>query len=73
MLLKSSGRMLRRLITSAWMPSFSRSSAAFSECCTPMVCETMVMSLPERSILALPIGSTKSSESDSGVMGKEAP
>jgi len=56
MVSRSRGLMERRLITSASMPYFlERASAATRDWPTQREKVTMVRSLPERSILALPI------------------
>jgi len=57
----SSGRIVRRSITSAWMPASASASAARSARSTIRPKATIVTSAPSRSTFALPIGSTKSS------------
>jgi hypothetical protein len=62
----SMGRMVLRSTTSASMPSFSSSCAAFSAYVMPIPKDTMVTSLPSRWIRALPIGIVKSSSLGTG-------
>ena len=57
----SSGRIVRRSITSASIPSSASFSAAFSARSTISEKAVMVTSPPSRRTLALPIGTTKSS------------
>ena len=62
----SSGRRVRRLITSASMPSAASRSAAFRAMPTMMPKATRVTAVPCRSILARPIGTMKSSSTGQG-------
>mmetsp|Transcript_20269 Transcript_20269/g.71676 ORF Transcript_20269/g.71676 Transcript_20269/m.71676 type:complete len:242 (-) Transcript_20269:225-950(-) len=70
---RSSGRSVRRLMTSTLMPSPARISAASSDRPTWREKVTMLTSLPSRSVLALPIGSTKSSFMASSLIGITTP
>ena len=54
----SSGRRQRRSITSASTPSAASVSAAARASCTPFITETIVRSLPGRTTLAWPSGSS---------------
>ena len=60
---KSIGLIDLKLMTSTVTPSsFSRISAASTQCPTDLECATSVMSFPSRSILAFPMGRRKSSD-----------
>ena len=69
----SRGRILRRLMTSALMPSLASASAASRLCVTILLCATIVTSLPSRSTLHFPIGRRKLSDMASVDMGNETP
>ena len=70
---RSSGRIVRRLITSAETPIAASSSAACSAVWTPREYETIVTSVPSRSILHSPIGTVKSGPETAGETGKDMP
>ncbi|KAH3669963.1 hypothetical protein OGATHE_002776 [Ogataea polymorpha] len=70
----SNGLMDLRFNTSAETPYFSFTTLAASRQKTRFLeCETMVTSEPSSSILALPIGKTKSGEAASSDIGKDSP
>lgn len=70
---RSSGRSVRRLSTSAEMPSFSSAAAASSAVPTERLNVAMVTSVPARSIFALPMGMRKSLDCASGDSLKDVP
>mmetsp|Transcript_4739 Transcript_4739/g.6508 ORF Transcript_4739/g.6508 Transcript_4739/m.6508 type:complete len:240 (-) Transcript_4739:445-1164(-) len=71
--LRSRGRSVLRLMTSTLMPSSSSVLATSSD--TPTIREkvTMVTSLPSRSTLACPMGTTKSRSLAASLSGKAVP
>lgn len=75
MVSKSIGLIDLKLMTSTVTPSsFSRISAAKTQCPTDLEWATSVMSFPSRSILALPMGRTNSSDvAHSFETGKDCP
>mmetsp|Transcript_65201 Transcript_65201/g.153966 ORF Transcript_65201/g.153966 Transcript_65201/m.153966 type:complete len:211 (-) Transcript_65201:334-966(-) len=69
----SSGRILRRLMTSALIPDAANASAASRATRTMREKATMVTSVPWRITLALPMGTVKSLDMTSSLTSNEVP